>query len=1143
DAGALSGLAIMAINGTIGTWFYSTNSGSSWNALGAVSATSARLLANNAGTRLYLQTNANFNGDVPAAITFRAWDQTSGTNGGTADVTVNGGTTAFSTATAVALAHLLAINDAPVNTVPGAQITSEDTPRVFSSGNGNGVTVTDVDAASSAVRVTLTVTNGTLTLAGLAGLSFTVGDGTGDATMTFTGTLTNMNAALNGLSFAPTLNYNGPANLTVATNDQGATGIGGAMSDTDVIAITVTAVNDAPVITGTAPPLATVDVPYSYDANVADVDGPGQSWTLLPAHTCGGTINPSTGEFFFTPIGPAPPSSCVVAIQVCDGGTPNLCATQSATVTIGLDADGDGVGNGIDNCPTVANAGQEDADGDGVGNVCDICAGSDDHLDADADGVPNGCDVCAGSNDLLDADFDGVPNGCDVCAGSNDHLDADFDGVPDGCDICAGFDDHLDADADGVPNGCDICAGFDDDLDADADGVPNGCDVCAGFDDDLDTDGDGVPNGCDVCAGFDDDLDTDGDGIPNGCDVCPGFPDNADADADGVPNGCDICAGFPDQLDADLDGVPNGCDICAGSNDHLNADGDALPDGCDNCPLVTNDGQQNFDGDALGDVCDPDDDNDGLSDVAEGGLGTDPQDPDSDDDGVGDAADNCPTVFGQVGSICDADAGPAVIPGTLNSSCTCVPVTGCTQNLTLEFQTDANPGQITWEIRQQGTNNLVQSGGPLAAPSGIQTVNTCVPDGCYYLRVLDAGGDGILGGGYILRTAGSPGIRLIDDRNNFSTGSVSAIAANEGFCFPLGTTTKPIFTSCDKLDWVSGDYLVCDPVASVSAQYSGANAATSGYEFWIFNPNGGYSFRKFRSHTVSDGFAPADASRACHIKLNNWLAASWIPANVLMNVRVRTRIADVNGNWGPACRMKIDAVRAACPLTKLMDVSGSSQFSCNVTRTFATSSYIYARPVTGANKYQFRFRIDGEGFVTVRNSNNYICQLNWSVSPLQDGRTYQVEVRASKDNGVTWCIDVVSPVLGPPFTQWGDVCDLTIDNTPMGGGNENLLLEDGSAQRIQLYPNPNRGDQLHLTFEFPEDVVVSLSNHTVSVDIYDLFGKRVSARTIAVQPLGEGSGGFINTVLELNGELAGGMYMVNIVAGGQAFTERLVIQK
>src|SRR5439155_8962050 len=91
-----------------------------------------------------------------------------------------------------------AVNDAPVNTVPGAQSTSEDTPLIFSVAGGNAITVADLDAneGTGLVRVTLTATNGTLTLADLTGLTFTVGDGTADVTITFTGTINDVNNAM-----------------------------------------------------------------------------------------------------------------------------------------------------------------------------------------------------------------------------------------------------------------------------------------------------------------------------------------------------------------------------------------------------------------------------------------------------------------------------------------------------------------------------------------------------------------------------------------------------------------------------------------------------------------------------------------------------------------------------------------------------------------------------------------------------------------------------------------------------------------------------------------------------------------------------------------------------------------------------------
>ena len=92
-----------------------------------------------------------------------------------------------------------ASNDAPVNTLPGGATTLEDTPVVYSAGLGNQISITDVDAGGASVQVRLNVANGVVTLGGVGGLTFTAGDGTADATMTFTGTVASINAALDGL--------------------------------------------------------------------------------------------------------------------------------------------------------------------------------------------------------------------------------------------------------------------------------------------------------------------------------------------------------------------------------------------------------------------------------------------------------------------------------------------------------------------------------------------------------------------------------------------------------------------------------------------------------------------------------------------------------------------------------------------------------------------------------------------------------------------------------------------------------------------------------------------------------------------------------------------------------------------------------
>ena len=138
------------------------------------------------------------------------------------------------------------VNDPPT-IVAQSGSTGEDTPLIFSVANGNPISIADVDAGTGSMQVTVSATNGVLTLAQTTGLTFVTGNGSANATMTFTGALTSINAALDGLRFDPDADFNGSAALMIVTNDQGNTGTGGALSAALSAAISVTSVNDAPV--------------------------------------------------------------------------------------------------------------------------------------------------------------------------------------------------------------------------------------------------------------------------------------------------------------------------------------------------------------------------------------------------------------------------------------------------------------------------------------------------------------------------------------------------------------------------------------------------------------------------------------------------------------------------------------------------------------------------------------------------------------------------------------------------------------------------------------------------------------------------------------------------------------------------------
>ena len=158
DSAALEGVAITSTaTAGLGVWEYSLDGGSSWAAVGAVNSSAALVLRDTDRIRFVPSGVAN----GQAALTFRAWDQSSGSAGSKLDASTAGGTQPFSTALETATINVVENTGGPVAVDDSAQtqvgaavpvnVTSNDLDP-----QGNPLVVLDVSNPA----------NGTLALAG-----------------------------------------------------------------------------------------------------------------------------------------------------------------------------------------------------------------------------------------------------------------------------------------------------------------------------------------------------------------------------------------------------------------------------------------------------------------------------------------------------------------------------------------------------------------------------------------------------------------------------------------------------------------------------------------------------------------------------------------------------------------------------------------------------------------------------------------------------------------------------------------------------------------------------------------------------------------------------------------------------------------
>jgi hypothetical protein len=130
-----------------------------------------------------------------------------------------------------------AVDDAPINTVPGAQTVLEDTAL-----NISGLSVADGDGNLASTQ--LSVTNGSVTVTVMDGATISAGANS-SGSLTLSGSEAAINASLATLNYQGNLNFNGSDTLTVLSTDS----TGTPLSDSDTVAIIVAPMEEAPVNT------------------------------------------------------------------------------------------------------------------------------------------------------------------------------------------------------------------------------------------------------------------------------------------------------------------------------------------------------------------------------------------------------------------------------------------------------------------------------------------------------------------------------------------------------------------------------------------------------------------------------------------------------------------------------------------------------------------------------------------------------------------------------------------------------------------------------------------------------------------------------------------------------------------------------
>lgn len=371
DGTTTQGIAVYAADNTNGSWQYTTDNETTWTAFGTLSTAAARLLAADGNTRIRFVPTANYSGTVSSGLTFRAWDQSSGSVNNPVSFSATGGSTAFSSTSASASITVTPVNDAPVLDTSAAftltaidEDASTNTGTLVSTLISSRVSDADGTGVSKGIAVyNVDNTNGTWQF---------LADGSSSAWTAFGTPSTDaarLLASTYRVRFVPNANYSGTVSsgLRFRAWDQTTGNVGGtvavtsnggstAFSSADATAsITVNAANDVPTIDSIANPasiaknagqqtIALTGITAGGGENqTLQVTATSSNTTLIPAAnlSVSYTSPNSTGTLSYTPAADQIGTS-TITVTVTDAGldgtlgtSDDTSTTKTFTVTVG----------------------------------------------------------------------------------------------------------------------------------------------------------------------------------------------------------------------------------------------------------------------------------------------------------------------------------------------------------------------------------------------------------------------------------------------------------------------------------------------------------------------------------------------------------------------------------------------------------------------------------------------------------------------------------------------------------------------------------------------------------------------------------------------------------------------------------------